>query len=150
MRSHLFPFRTQKLSSHTPTILGWQRPGKIGSRRDPKEALIVRSTPLSLCFAQRNNTSLGPLRGPYLTCPKGMHHFGPPPGPKPHFPSADGPRIAPVLSLFTPSSHGVILRLAEGSLNIQAVITCKQLVLPNTVQRSFTSFRMTRWSRIAP
>ena len=36
MRSHLFPFRTQKLSSHTPTILGWQRPGKIGSRRDPK------------------------------------------------------------------------------------------------------------------
>ncbi len=37
MRTHLFPFRTQKLSSHTPTILGWQRPGKIGSRRDPKE-----------------------------------------------------------------------------------------------------------------
>ena len=39
MRFHLFPFRTQKLSSHTPTILGWQRPGKIGSRRDPKESL---------------------------------------------------------------------------------------------------------------
>ena len=32
-RPHLFPFRTQKLSSHAPTILGWQRPGKIGHCR---------------------------------------------------------------------------------------------------------------------
>ena len=32
-RSHLFPFRTQKLSSVVPKILGWRRPGKIGSRR---------------------------------------------------------------------------------------------------------------------
>ena len=30
MRSHLFPFRTQKLSSFAPTILGWRRLGKIG------------------------------------------------------------------------------------------------------------------------
>ena len=30
---HLFPFRTQKLSPYTSTILGWQRPGKIDSRR---------------------------------------------------------------------------------------------------------------------
>ena len=28
-RSHLFPFRTQKLSSFTSKILGWRRPGKI-------------------------------------------------------------------------------------------------------------------------
>ena len=30
MRVHLFPFRTQKLSSSAPKILGWKRPGKIG------------------------------------------------------------------------------------------------------------------------
>ena len=29
VRPHLFPFRTQKLSSLASTILGWQRPGKI-------------------------------------------------------------------------------------------------------------------------
>ena len=32
-RFHLFPFRTQKLSSVVPKILGWRRPGKIGRRR---------------------------------------------------------------------------------------------------------------------
>ena len=32
-RSHLFPFRTQKLSSVVPKILGWRRPGKIGRCR---------------------------------------------------------------------------------------------------------------------
>ena len=30
VRVHLFPFRTQKLSSSVPKILGWKRPGKIG------------------------------------------------------------------------------------------------------------------------
>ena len=29
MRSHLFPYRTQKLSSSVSKILGWRRPGKI-------------------------------------------------------------------------------------------------------------------------
>ena len=33
VRSHLFPFRTQKLSSLVPKIVGWKRPVKIGSRR---------------------------------------------------------------------------------------------------------------------
>ena len=31
MRVHLFPFRTQKLSSFAPTILGGRLPGKIGN-----------------------------------------------------------------------------------------------------------------------
>ena len=31
MRVHLFPSRTQKLSSCTPTILGGRLPGKIGN-----------------------------------------------------------------------------------------------------------------------
>ena len=33
MRSHLFPFRTQKLSSFVPKILGGRLPGKIGRCR---------------------------------------------------------------------------------------------------------------------
>ena len=32
---HLFPFRTQKLSLHTPMVLDWKRSGRVGSRRDP-------------------------------------------------------------------------------------------------------------------
>ena len=32
-RFHLFPFRTQKLSSIAPTILGGRPPGKLGRRR---------------------------------------------------------------------------------------------------------------------
>ena len=32
-RIHLFPCRTQKLSSFVPKILGWRRPGKIGRCR---------------------------------------------------------------------------------------------------------------------
>ena len=32
-RSHLFPFRTQKLSSIVPKVLGWRRPGRIGRCR---------------------------------------------------------------------------------------------------------------------
>ena len=31
VRVHPFPSRTRKLSSPAPTILGWRRPGKIGS-----------------------------------------------------------------------------------------------------------------------
>ena len=33
MRVHPFPFRTRKLSSSVPKILGWRRPGKIGRCR---------------------------------------------------------------------------------------------------------------------
>ncbi len=32
---HLFPFRTQQLSPHTPMVLAWKRAGRVGSRRDP-------------------------------------------------------------------------------------------------------------------
>lgn len=30
---HLFPSRTQKLSPQTSMVLGWQRPGRVDSRR---------------------------------------------------------------------------------------------------------------------
>ena len=33
VRTHLFPFRTQKLSSLVPKIVRWKRRVKIGSRR---------------------------------------------------------------------------------------------------------------------
>ena len=33
VRTHLFPFRTQQLSSRVPTILGGKLPGKIGRCR---------------------------------------------------------------------------------------------------------------------
>ena len=32
VRYHLFPYRTQKLSSLAPKVLGWKRPGRLGSR----------------------------------------------------------------------------------------------------------------------
>ena len=34
--SHLFPYRTQKLSLSAPMVLGWRRPGRVGRCRIPK------------------------------------------------------------------------------------------------------------------
>ena len=34
--SHLFPYRTQKLSLSALMVLGWKRPGRVGRRRIPK------------------------------------------------------------------------------------------------------------------
>ena len=42
MRVHPFPYRTRKLSSFAPTILGWKRPGKIG-RCQHKRPLSIDS-----------------------------------------------------------------------------------------------------------
>ena len=39
VRSHLFPFRTQKLSSLVPKIVSWKRLVKIGSRRLEQKVL---------------------------------------------------------------------------------------------------------------
>ena len=33
--SHLFPYRTQKLSPSAPMVLGWTRPGRVGRCRNP-------------------------------------------------------------------------------------------------------------------
>ena len=40
LRIHLFPFRTQKLSSAVPKILGGKLPGKIGRRRHNSLCLL--------------------------------------------------------------------------------------------------------------
>ena len=41
-RFHLFPFRTQKLSSHTSKIFGWRRPEKIDRCHQPDKDLNVQ------------------------------------------------------------------------------------------------------------
>ena len=40
-RVHLFPFRTQKLSSAEPKILAWRRAGKIGHCRHLARATVL-------------------------------------------------------------------------------------------------------------
>ena len=40
-RVHPFPSRTRKLSSLLPTILGWRRPGKIGSANIEETSIWV-------------------------------------------------------------------------------------------------------------
>ena len=47
--SHLFPFRTQKLSPSAPMVLGWTRPGRVGRRRIPWRA-SEKSDALLLLF----------------------------------------------------------------------------------------------------
>ena len=43
MRIHPFPCRTRKLSSQTPKVLGWKRPGRIGSCQ-------IKETPETVSF----------------------------------------------------------------------------------------------------
>jgi hypothetical protein len=57
-RSHLFPFRTQKLSSPVLTILGWRRPGKIGRCRNfISGGCLERDSPL-FAFLMNCNSSI--------------------------------------------------------------------------------------------
>ena len=53
-RSHLFSCRTQKLSSSTPKVLGWQRPGRLGSRRIPEQKEF-RTSGLFFCCQKPPN-----------------------------------------------------------------------------------------------
>ena len=52
---HLFPYRTQQLRPHTPKVLGWRRPGRIGSCRPDKE-LSAEQALGSLHYAHSNST----------------------------------------------------------------------------------------------
>src|SRR5699024_4270593 len=45
VRSHLFPFRTQKLSSLVPKIVGWTRPVKIGRCRLLSSIRLLKPQP---------------------------------------------------------------------------------------------------------
>ena len=44
VRVHPFPSRTRQLSSLAPKILGWRRPGKIGSA-DTRGPVLIGSDP---------------------------------------------------------------------------------------------------------
>ena len=44
--SHLFPYRTQKLSLSAPMVLGWRRPGRVGHCRIPNK----KHTTFVVCF----------------------------------------------------------------------------------------------------
>ena len=53
VRFHLFPFRTQKLSSYASKILGWRRPGKIDQcRHFPDKALFFSALSIFSSIAQ--------------------------------------------------------------------------------------------------
>ena len=55
VRVHPFPSRTRQLSSLAPKILGWQRPGKIGSA-DTKKRTVERLSASILIMQQRNKS----------------------------------------------------------------------------------------------
>ena len=72
-RVHLFPFRTQKLSSLAPTILGGRLPGKIGNantestRRNPGAFSFFRQLH-EMCLGQ--STGLSPRHRQSLAYPE--------------------------------------------------------------------------------
>ena len=57
VRSHLFPFRTQKLSSLVPKIVSWKRLVKIGSRR--LEQKVLRDSSQDFFVAQKYGADFG-------------------------------------------------------------------------------------------
>ena len=40
-RTHLYPYRTQKLSSQPSMVLGWQRPGRVENRQFEKSKAVL-------------------------------------------------------------------------------------------------------------
>ena len=57
VRFHLFPFRTQKLSSLVPKIVSWKRLVKIGSRR--LEQKVLRDFSQDFFVAQKYGADFG-------------------------------------------------------------------------------------------
>ena len=53
MRSHLFSYRTQKLSSSAQMVLGWTRPGRVCRRRFPKQK--AHTSVWAFCFVHDGN-----------------------------------------------------------------------------------------------
>ena len=60
LRTHLFPFRTQKLSSIALKVLGWTRPGRIGSCRI---SLFLVSSAVEHSAVNRRVVGSNPTRG---------------------------------------------------------------------------------------
>ena len=73
MRVHLFPSRTQKLSSCTPTILGGRLPGKIGN------ANTEPPTKVGGFFLLKHATGMFLTQGQYVGLPRKMGNVSHPP-----------------------------------------------------------------------
>ena len=72
VRSHLFPFRTQKLSSLVPKIVGWTRPVKIGRcRRLKTKPSRMFSRGFLACLTTRSRGN------PFLPAYAGQKFFPP-------------------------------------------------------------------------
>ena len=76
VRTHLYPYRTQKLSSPASKILGWRRPGKIErcQHKRKRTGETVRFVYSSLARAQiklrllsEEHTSKSPYKSSFLT-----------------------------------------------------------------------------------
>ena len=83
--SHLFPYRTQKLSLSAPMVLGWRRPGRVGHCRIPNK----KHTTNVVCFlfvpGQRLLSRCVPVKyvSTWLGCPMTVpsgHRHGATPG----------------------------------------------------------------------
>ena len=53
--SHLFPYRTQKLSPSVPMVLGWRRPGRVGRCRIPYRSAAKAAERISLTGSRSLN-----------------------------------------------------------------------------------------------
>ena len=62
---HLYPFRTQKLSSYTPKVLGWGRPGRIGSCR-----ILIKGTLSNESSFLINCSQIKHFKALYASIPK--------------------------------------------------------------------------------
>ena len=56
--SHLFPYRTQKLSLYALMVLGWKRPGRVGRRRIPLGCWRSSPSPTSQYYPSLPRTRL--------------------------------------------------------------------------------------------
>ena len=79
---HLFPSRTQKLSPTSPMVLGWKRPGRVGSRQIKRER--ARRCPFFLSRGREvasrrahNPETAGSNPAPAMKKQKGQHNVLP-------------------------------------------------------------------------
>ena len=108
-RVHPFPSRTRKLSSLLLTILGWRRPGKIGSANTKPTTFVVGfafvSTPLSAAGLYLNYALGGGLYLNYAHLQIHLLHAG--------FP--DKGEYALANGVAAPQPHQALFRLMPNS-----------------------------------
>ena len=117
-RVHLFPFRTQKLSSAEPKILAWRRAGKIGHCRHTTRETWVRRLARRQCFPCILQSSYSSLAQSveHLTVNQGVTGSSPVGGAK-----LKEPRLARgSFNLIPPSEPETCVTLARQSAALRA------------------------------